>query len=114
MTPEEIVERWLEGTNLGRFQTVTFQLRFIGTFSPDERDTLWDEDVLLSANLLPGRDEMVVYFGEDEETYISFPNQEDNTKDDFYHIHTTFPSGGFQDWIRLRIDVIRMWWRTRR
>jgi hypothetical protein len=112
---EETIERFLQGTNQGRFQTIRFQLRYLGRFGPEEREVLWDHSIVNAGMLLPGS-EITVYFGHDETellVFLGFPIKEDMLVEDLYIVHTVKEGSTILDNLRTYIDHLRMKWRMR-
>ena len=113
-SPEGIIERFLQGTNQGRFQTIQFQLRYLGRFGPEEKEVLWDEDNITVGSILPGS-EITMYLSslDDTEIILGFPVEEDELTEDLYIVHTVREGSTIMDNLRTYIDHLRMKWRTR-
>jgi len=111
---EETIERFLQGTNQGRFQTIRFQLRYLGRFGPDERSILWDDDHITAGSLLPGSEITIYLTGLDDTIIVlGFPIKEDALTEDLYIVHTVKEGSTILDNLRTYIDHLRMKWRTR-
>ena len=114
-SPEGIIERFLQGTNQGRFQTLRFQLRYLGRFGPEEKEVLWDDDYITAGVLLPGT-EITMYLGDIESNPIvvlGLPIDEDELTEDLYIVHTVREGSTIMDNLRTYIDHLRMKWRIR-
>ncbi|HPS39824.1 MAG TPA: hypothetical protein PL124_10460 [Candidatus Cloacimonadota bacterium] len=112
---DEIIERFLQGTNQGRFQTIRFQLRYLGRFGSDERSILWDNDYLTAGVVLPGT-EITVYLGDVEFkpiVVLGMPTEEDILVEDLYIVHTVKEGSAILDNLRTYIDYLRMKWRIK-
>jgi len=107
---DDVIGRFIQGTNQGRFQTLRFQLRYLGRFGPEEKEILWDDDYITAGVLLPGT-EITAYLGDN--VVLGFPIEEDELTEDLYIVHTVREGSTIMDNLRTYIDHLRMKWGTR-
>lgn len=114
MTPEEkqkVIDRFEEGTSLGSISTLRFYLRYIGTFTFNEREILWADSYLMDQIDLPGRRTIIATGKGGASFLIEYDDNYHTAK--VYYIHTvtgaSIPVDNLLGWLDYMWMRIRNW-----